>query len=253
MTDRPDPDPFFIGWEGHMHPRDRRGFLVGAFALIAGGGAAGYGFGRYQARGGYGQWEMGATLRLTGELIGAPYPHLRVPTSEGGIQSVLLATTGKCGGQDHVQGISSARVTVTGSPIVRGQHLMLALSDGADAVIPAETGGPDGPVRTVLHGPVESRATILDAKCFLGAMRPQEAKTHKACAALCIRGGIPAMVYLPDVTNGPQLALLADGQGFAHGEGILPLVADPLMVSGTLISRDDLAILQAPLRAMRRL
>jgi len=41
-------------------------------------------------------------------------------------------------------------------------------------------------------GLVALTGEVVDSKCFLGAMKPGTGSTHRACAALCLAGGIPA-------------------------------------------------------------
>ena len=47
------------------------------------------------------------------------------------------------------------------------------------------------PAESVGGGPVTVSGEIVDSKCFLGVMVPGAGKTHKECASLCLRGGIP--------------------------------------------------------------
>lgn len=95
---------------------------------------------------------------------------------------------------------------------------------------------------------------ILDAKCWFGAMRPGYGKTHKSCAALCARGGLPlAFCQVGDCANGAQALLFLNEHGQAFDRTILPLVADPVLVEGRLIAAGDVLQVRAPLRAIRRL
>ncbi len=76
------------------------------------------------------------------------------------------------------------------------------------------------------------RGEILDSKCFLGAMRPGEGKTHKECAALCIAGGISPMLITRDERGTATYYLLTNSSGGAMGPEVLPLVADPVEIRG---------------------
>lgn len=258
MTDRKkdhlqDKEPFFIGWSKETHIHDRRGFLVGAAGLILGGAGAAYGFSRHQIRAGYGTWEMGRELAIEGELIKTPYPYLRAQNKDGRIASILLVTNNKCGGQDQAESFDGTMALIRGMPIVRGQNAMLALVDREDAItIPTGPASLPTP-RVEIFGPRSTRGVILDSKCFLGAMRPQEQKIHKACATLCIKGGIAPMVFMADAPAGNRLALLVDEKGEPHGETMWPYIADPLRLQGTLMARDDLLFLQSPVESFTRL
>ena len=59
-------------------------------------------------------------------------------------------------------------------------------------------------------GPVTVRGEIVDSKCFLGVMVPGSGKTHKDCASLCLRGGIPPALYVQD-RRGDSFVLLLTG------------------------------------------
>lgn len=245
-------DPFFIGWSGEMQPRDRRTFLLAAMGLIAGGAGAAYGLGRFQAGAGHGQWDMGRTLSLTGDLLREPYPILRVAMPDGSARHIYLVTNTKCGGQDRIAALASERASITGTPLIRGQHGMLAIADDEDAVRAAE-GASRATTEVELFGEISSPAVILDAKCFLGAMRPNEHKIHKACAALCIRGGIPPLIHLADQPRERRLALLVDEKGAAHSDALLPFVADPLRATGRLMSVGGLLTFRASVAGFARL
>jgi hypothetical protein len=250
MTEK--SDPFFIGWSGKMTLRDRRTFLLGAFGLIAAGGGTGYALGRFQGAAGYGAWEMDREVTLSGPLIKTPFPMLQIQLQDRTLAHIYLVANNKCGAQDRVVNLDTPGAVITGTPLIRGKAGMLAISDHHDAVRPLAQPAPLS-TDVDLLGAVESQAVVLDAKCFLGAMRPNERKIHKACAALCIRGGIPPLVYLADQPRGQRLALLVDARGAAHGDDLLPLVADPLRVSGTAIRIGGLLTLRASISDMRRL
>src|SRR5690349_19376703 len=64
-----------------------------------------------------------------------------------------------------------------------------------------------------LKEPVSLRGEIVDSKCFLGAMRPGNGKTHKACAMLCIAGGVPPMFVTRDSAGREEYYLLAGPDG----------------------------------------
>ena len=62
-------------------------------------------------------------------------------------------------------------------------------------------------------GTVELTGEIVDSKCFLGVMVPGSGKTHKDCASLCLRGGIPPALYVQDRAGHSSLLLLAGPSG----------------------------------------
>ena len=85
---------------------------------------------------------------------------------------------------------------------------------------------------------------IVDSKCHLGVMKPGEGKTHRACAARCISGGAPPMLWVRDGSGRERRFLLAGRDGRQIGAEILGVVAEPVEVTGEVLSRDDLWILR---------
>ena len=101
-------------------------------------------------------------------------------------------------------------------------------------------------------GEVSLSGEILDSKCWFGAMRPSDGKLHKACASLCIRGGIPPAFFARGPAGQSALMIMTDG-GRAHGPELLALVADPVQITGRVFRRGDLLMLDTPVSAIRRL
>jgi hypothetical protein len=103
-------------------------------------------------------------------------------------------------------------------------------------------------------GDVLIAGEILDAKCWFGAMRPGHGKTHKACAALCAKGGLPlAFAELERCAEGKAGFLFLNERGLAFGPEIIPLVADPVAVRGRIIEVAGLRQVRARLRDVVRL
>jgi hypothetical protein len=95
---------------------------------------------------------------------------------------------------------------------------------------------------------------ILDANCWFGAMRPGYGKPHKACAALCARGGLPlALCRIGECGAGTEAPLFLDADGRLHKLDVLPLVADPGFIRGRMVSVGDVMQLRAALADIRRL
>ena len=72
-------------------------------------------------------------------------------------------------------------------------HDWLTDSDGHEP-IGAPYEAKEMPLMPTSLGVATLRGEIVDSKCYLGAMKPGDQKTHKACATLCIRGGIPPVL-----------------------------------------------------------
>ena len=89
---------------------------------------------------------------------------------------------------------------------------------------------------------------IIDPKCYFGAMKPGEGKVHKACATLCIAGGIPPMFMTTDDAGERVYYLLvnAGGDGIIGDElqALLPYVADPVAITGDVERWGELMLLR---------
>jgi hypothetical protein len=227
--------------------------VLGAGFALAGGAAAG--LAAVLSAGpepiGPGVWDDGQARTLTGVLLAQPFPLLVTPDLDGQPRTVFLASDGKSAAPLPA-GLLARRVRVAGTLIQRGRNAMLAVErlDAADG--PEPDGLRDRP--TTELGEVMLTGEVLDAKCWFGAMRPAYGKTHKACASLCVRGGLPvAFCRSGDCGTGVEAPLFLDAAGNPHGAGLLPLVADPVRVQGHLVRVGDVVQLRAPLSAVRRI
>lgn len=253
MKDR--KDGFFIGWADETPKADRR-FLLGAGAvLLTGAALGGAALGGRQSPPGPGAWDQAAITTRQGLLVADPYPALIFETPAG-LQTALLGSNGKLGIADRLPpDMVGGPAAVRGSFIERGKRVMIAVDDAADAIrLPSPGFIAPPPPLVVDEGEVMLTGEILDAKCWFGAMRPGWGKTHKSCAALCARGGLPlAFCRSKDCAKGLDAPLFLDADGRAHSASILPLVADPVVAIGRLMRVGDLTQFRAAATAIHRL
>jgi hypothetical protein len=245
-------DEFFVGWSAETPRADRR-FLLGAgLGLIAGGGLLGASLAMNRPPIGDGIWDQGTPRTLRGILSRAPYPILRTRGLDGDVRTVFLASSGKTAPEIDARYFDNG-ADVSGTLITRGRNAMMAVADVQAAPNGFDT--PDlGAPAAVDRGPVMLVGEILDAKCWFGAMRPGYGKAHKACAALCARGGLPlAFCQSGACGDGSDAPLLLDEHGLAFGRAVLPLVADPVTIQGRLVAVGDVLQLRAWFGSIRRL
>ena len=246
-------DDFFIGW-AETPKVDRRFFFGAGLALLAGTAATAGGVAALQRPMGKGDWNMGEIREWRGIATAEPYAMLRTTDLDGTPRTALLGCQGKCGVSAKIGALAGKPVVVQGSLIQRGTHSMIAVIDGLDWIREDVGGDIDGlafpkpePVMEVsLNG------EILDTKCWFGAMRPSSGKVHKACASLCIRGGLPPAFYVKDPQDQSALMIMTSG-GFGHNKDLLPYVADPVSITGQVQRFGDLFLLDAPVSAISRL
>jgi hypothetical protein len=246
-------EPLFIGW-AETPPADRRFFLRAGLGLTASTAALGLGLAALQGAPGKGNWDPDAVREWRGIVQGQPYAMLRTHDLGGGPRTALLSCLGKCGVAARIGALAGMPVVIKGSLIQRGVHSMIAVDEVGDWIRRDERAAVDPalafPELTPL-GDIQLAGEILDSKCWFGAMRPSTGKVHKACAALCIRGGIPPAFY----ARGPQqqeVLMIMASAGRAYGPELLSLVGDPVRLKGRVFRQADLLWLDAPVSAMQR-
>lgn len=238
-------DPFFIGW--NPMPRRYARFLLPVagvllVALAVGGAVLAWG----QRSPGPGTWADGTTT-FTGVVYAEPYAMIRVP-GESGAQprTVLLVNEGKFGAKDRVKSLDGRPVRVSGTLLSRDGWQMLELADNNDGLRATDLSEAE---QAVLRrppprplGPVALRGEIVDSKCYLGAMKPGNRRTHKGCAVLCLKGGVPPVFVSRDEAGVLYLLVSADGGPLAPA--YFDLAADSVQLIGEAAEWGDLRVLK---------
>jgi hypothetical protein len=194
-------------------------------------------------------YEIGEEREFTGWVRERPAPRLvvAVPGAQDqafALASYLLVSTGKRGADAAVHGLDGRHARVRGTLAYLDGQTMIELAE--DAAITPLAGGDAAPAshRQSL-GRVTLRGEIVDSKCHFGVMNPATGKVHRACAANCLRGGVPP-VLLARTSDSGRLHLLVTGDdGRAIGRELLDIVAEPLEVSGRVERIDGLLVLRA--------
>ncbi|MEM1434313.1 MAG: hypothetical protein AAGG11_09690 [Pseudomonadota bacterium] len=204
-----------------------------------------------QQAAGQGQWQVAERRATTGYLTLAPYPVLH--TLETPSRSILLVRPGKASAAALARPLAGQLVTVRGAPIERGGWSMLEVYADTDL----EAADPTLPVPT-LHDPevlgeVRFEGEIVDSKCFLGVMKPGAGKVHRACAALCLTGGMPPMLVVTDAAGDRYGYVLINEDGSSASLRLVPDVAMPVAVTGQLERHADLLYLRIGAAAIQRL
>lgn len=225
------------------HRRLVRASVPAGLALLAGLAAL---LGVSQRDPGDGVWKYQEESTLRGELVLMPYPALRTRLGDSdAMQTVLLVAEGKAGARERLEPYDGAFVELRGTTLSRaGEVRVVEISSDADAVRSASRVAPLEEVVTAAGEERTFQGEIIDPKCFFGAMKPGEGKAHKACATLCIAGGVPPMFLIRDGEAADQHFLLTDPQGGPLGPEILPFVADQIAIRGRVVTGEDLAQLR---------
>lgn len=217
-------DRIYVGYL-QMSGRQCRFTLI-AIAFIVLAGVATSGLVAHSLRhSGTGEWDTSHTVTITGVARLAPYPHLE--TSDG---PVLLALPGKHGAQDRIAGIDEQTVTISGTTLKRGDLRALEIAE-----ISAPNGERTGTPQIVLEtDEITIRGEILDSKCYLGAMKPGDGPAHKACAILCLRGGIAPLFVGEDEDGRAVAAVLCRPNGRPITDDTIALAGEPVIAKGQL-------------------
>lgn len=212
--------PFFVGWSGRSGLRCL-GFLGPAVAaVLIGFGALAFALavGTDDPGGG----DVIGEMRIEGILIADPYPMI---VTDAGQHTVLLSGGGKRGVQAEARPLDGKRVRAFGAHARRGDRDMLLVYELAAA--PGEVPGEViAQVREDL-GTWRLTGEICDGKCVLGVMRPGNKAAHKACANVCLIGGVPPVFVLTTPVHGTRYLLMGgpDNRGlpdaFRDSTGVL--------------------------------
>ncbi len=233
-------DDFFIGWA--KPPAVDRRFLLGAVPTIAAfSGGLGWLVANELADPGAGSWQTSSTHTVTGQLVRDPYPMIRSVDPNGNYKTTLVVAMGKCTSSLELAMAAGGVHTGTGVLIERrGRHMLEVPFDDAAWLSPAPTNVtiPDVVSEVVIES-ISLQGMIMDTKCFFGVMRPGRGKTHKACASLCIRGGIPPSFWAHTKDGREVVMLLTDENGNAVSTDILPFVAEAVEAEGSVVRSGD--------------
>lgn len=253
---RPSPseaDPFFIGWNP-MPPSYRRflGPIIGL--LIVAGLSVAFLLPLLLRSPEPAAWETDESA-FEGIVSAAPYALLRTRTKEGTIRTLLLVEEGKRGAAERVRPFDGQWVRVRGTLLHRDGYGMVELAVGEHGLEPLSSLIQDTDLSLKPTPPREHvtlHGEIVDAKCYLGAMKPGVGKTHKACAALCLAGGIPPLFVARDPTGQERVALLTSPEGGPLDAEAKSLVGEPVTLTGKWAQQGDLAILAVSGKDVRR-
>ncbi|MEM6489462.1 MAG: hypothetical protein AAF677_14545 [Pseudomonadota bacterium] len=259
-TPPPGPEgrdaPFFIGFL--PVPPALRGFLAlaGVVALLAA-GALGYLVAATQDDPGTGGFA--GRQQVTGVLIPGAYPLLQVTEGTEALpagRTVMLAGIGKFGVQNRVNDLGGQLVRADGIMVQRGDLQVLQLRGARDAIAavphatppdatPSLAAAPPAPAATRRLGRWRLTGELCDGKCYAGAMRPGRGISHRACANLCIIGGVPMVFVATGEVQGHAFFLVTGPAGEAVDRALLDAVAELIEIEGEIEIVAGMPVLRA--------
>ena len=248
----PDRDTFYVGYL--PLPAALRGFVRAAVAVaLLAVVAAVVGLAAAQPGAGDGAW-ADDTVTFEGVLTGAPYPMLHGvdPDDPGGPKAWLLVSSVKTGVAPRAAAAlgdaAQKRVRVRGQALRRKGQRAVSLVDGDDAITVL------GDASEIAAVPVGEAGVfvgeIIDPKCWLGAMRPGSGLVHRACASLCIRGGIPPCFVGGPEGATPRFYVLTDAGGAPCNDAVAERAGVLVRLQGDLVQLGAATILRCLLASI---
>ncbi|MEO0371630.1 MAG: hypothetical protein AAF231_09270, partial [Pseudomonadota bacterium] len=160
----------------------------------------------------------------------------RVPTG----QTIMLSSGAKRGLGGRGVPLDGQMVSVRGIVLERGTLNMLQVQGRADALVAVEKDVPDVPSEDL--GRWRLTGEICDGKCLAGAMRPGRGLAHKACANLCLIGGVPPVFVSTQPVEGEEFLMLGGAGMSERPQVMLDMVGEYVTLDGDVERRGDLII-----------
>lgn len=247
-----DRQPFFVGYL--PAPAGLKLFLVTISAALIGMFAAlALAIGASQDDPGPGAFMWGwGPQTVTGIMQVRPYPVLHITEGNERLatgRSLLLSGGGKKGVQDRVAKLDGQLVTLRGIALQRGDIDALQVGGNAKAIKPV--GPAAAPVEVTELGRWRLKGEICDGKCLAGAMRPGIGLSHRACANLCLIGGVPPVFVSSAKVDGSDFFLMADKNGDPLPSQYLDHVAVYVQLDGEVERRGRILVFKVDLDSLK--
>jgi hypothetical protein len=215
--------PFFIGWSGRSALPSLGFVTLLIAALLIGFGALAFALGVTVDDPGGGDFTGDKVI--TGVMIADPYPMI---VTDSDHHTIPLSGGGKRGVQDRARELDGQHVRAIGAGVKRGDRDLMLVD-----TIQLAPGEATPPERAAL-GTWRLTGEICDGKCSMGVMRPGNTAVHKACANVCLIGGVPPVFITTTPVLGTRYLLMGDADGHALPDALRDYVAITSRMDGTL-------------------
>ncbi|MEM8870166.1 MAG: hypothetical protein AAGE38_07185 [Pseudomonadota bacterium] len=235
--------PFFVGYLSP--PRPLKLFLaVASVALVVMFGMVSWVIGTTQADPGPGSFRFDyGRQTVTGLIEADPYPMLHITEGTERLpagRTVLMSGGGKVGVDDRARPLSGHMAVVSGVVLERGDLEMIQARGGTRGVGPTMGELPEVPFEDL--GRWKLAGEICDGKCVAGAMSPGRGLAHRACANLCLIGGVPPVFVSSAPVAGSEFLLIGGPDGGPLAPELLEFTALYISVEGAVQRRGDLLV-----------
>ncbi len=242
----PKDEPFFVGYL--PVPAGLRVFLAAVcLILMVGGAGLAYAVSVTQDDPGEGRlrFDFGPQT-VIGVLELTPSPILHVTQGTDAIpvgHTLMLSGQGKNGAVDRALALEGQMVSATGILLQRGDLDMLQLNGGNNfRAADDQTVIPDIPEPEPL-GRWQITGEICDGKCEAGAMRPGNGIAHRACANLCLLGGVPPVFVTTQPIEGAEFLMITGEGDETMPPALLDYVGLYVTLEGDVARHGDLLVL----------
>jgi hypothetical protein len=238
--------PFFIGFVDA--PKELRPFLLTVAALLVvafAGLALAIGSTQDEPADASFRFDWGPQT-VKGVLENDPYPILHVTEGSEHVDAgttIMLSGVGKNGVQGRSADLEGRLVQATGIMLKRGALDMMQVGGQADRLMAID--GEADAVDSEALGTWRLAGEICDGKCLAGAMRPGRGLSHKACANLCLVGGVPPVFVSSSPLEGSEFLLIGGADGGPMPDVLLDQVATYVEIEGEVERRGSLLVLKA--------
>lgn len=258
MSSHTPERPFFVGYVNRVQAPLIIFSLAATLGILIGMAALSFAIGSNTSDPGDGRFVGGRNnmQQFVGVVQELPYPVLRTAPSEGHPEprTLMLTAPGKAGLQDRAAQLGDQVVNASGFFLSHGDMDMLQLR--GQALVPADEGLTDlqrafTPAPPVSLGRWRLSGEICDGKCYGGAMRPGTGIAHRACANLCLIGGVPPVFVSTGEVEGTSFFLLADENGGPLPDEFYDLVAIMVQLEGEIERLDDILVFKVDVSQAR--
>lgn len=184
---------------------------------------------------------------VSGVLELDPYPMVHVTSGSEHVQAgetLMMSGAGKFGVQENAGRVEGTGVEVSGIILSRGTIRMLQVPNRNRDIKAASVEAIDPPAPVDL-GRWRLAGEICDGKCLTGAMRPGRGLAHKACAELCILGGVPPVFVSSQPVDGEEFLMIGSAEGGPISEALLTRVGVYVSLEGRVERRGGLLVFLA--------